>query len=159
MKTNTQHAFVNQLLIGTLVVFVLGGGAGLGTVWLRHQISITANSTLRAEQQIAEIERSLAEVNTRIASEQSPDTLERRNRNLRLDLAFPASDRIVRVSEPVEQILARKRNQELFNSDTAATARGLDSVRFTVDPADARAGVPRNTTPDNGGGITPVRRQ
>lgn len=136
MKTNSQHAFINQLLIGTLVVFVLGGGAGIGTVWLRHQISITANEMLAAERQIAEAERSLDEINTRIASEQSPDTLERRNREFRLGLAFPASDRIVRVSEPVEELLARKRNQELFKEHFVPTA--------TFNPGD---------------GITPVRRQ
>ena len=57
MNKKDTHAFVNQLLVYTLVMICFSGSIGLGTVWLRHQISITANNTKRLEQRIVESER------------------------------------------------------------------------------------------------------
>ena len=79
MKKNNSQAFVNQLLVYTLVMICFSGSIGLGTVWLRHQISLTANNTKQLEQRIAESERHLAELNTQITAEQSIDVLARRN--------------------------------------------------------------------------------
>ncbi len=70
MKKNSSQAFVNQLLVYTLVMICFSGSIGLGTVWLRHQISITANNTKQLEQRIIESERHLAELNTQITAEQ-----------------------------------------------------------------------------------------
>ena len=36
MKKTDTHAFVNQLLVYTLVMICFSGSIGLGTVWLRH---------------------------------------------------------------------------------------------------------------------------
>ncbi len=43
MKTNSS-AFVHQLVLCLLVTFAVAGSTGLGTVWMRHQISTTANT-------------------------------------------------------------------------------------------------------------------
>jgi len=49
MKKTGNHAFVNQLLIYTLVMIGFSGSVGMGAVWLRHQISVTANRTKQIE--------------------------------------------------------------------------------------------------------------
>jgi hypothetical protein len=69
MRPFGNRAFVNQLLVYTLVMISLTGSIGLGTVWLRHQISVTANSTRVLEASVAEVERSMAETTIRVAAE------------------------------------------------------------------------------------------
>ena len=87
----TSHAFVNQVFVCVLVSIGFGGSIGLGTVWLRHQISITANENRILAGRLAEIERRIAETKTLVESEQSPDALRRLNANLHLGLV-PVSD-------------------------------------------------------------------
>lgn len=127
MKSSGKHAFVNQLFVYMLVGFCLTGSAGLGTVWLRHQISITANHTRRLEVRLAEAERRLAEVVTNVAAEQSPDALERRNREMQLGLVMPREPQVVRVAESPERRLAAKRNADIFTDETAVAP-----VRFVL---------------------------
>jgi len=43
MRTNN-HAFINQFFLCTLFTICFSGSIGLGTVWMRHQISLTANA-------------------------------------------------------------------------------------------------------------------
>ncbi|MFH1497884.1 MAG: hypothetical protein ABII82_08675 [Verrucomicrobiota bacterium] len=127
MNTSGKNAFINQLFVYVLVGVCLSGSAGLGAVWLRHQISITANHTRRLEVRLAEAERRLAEVTTYVAAEQSPDALERRNREMRLGLVMPREPQVVRVAESPERRLAARRNADLFADEPAATP-----VRFTL---------------------------
>ncbi|EIQ00085.1 hypothetical protein OpiT1DRAFT_04622 [Opitutaceae bacterium TAV1] len=155
MHLSGKNAFINQLLVGMLVVFVLGGSAGLGAVWLRHQISLTARATLELEQKLARVERRLAETNTFVAAEQSPDTLERRNRDMRLGLALPRRENVHHVTEPVEERLATRRNGELFKGDRVVPAAGAAPLRFA--PADTASFYIDTTR--TGGGTTPARRQ
>jgi hypothetical protein len=118
MNKNNSHAFVNQLLIYTLVMICFSGSIGLGTVWLRHQISVTANTARVLESRIAEIERHIAETNTQIAGEQSPDVLARRNREWALGLVPPQNTQVVRVTGSPEQRLAAKNNADVFSSES-----------------------------------------
>ncbi len=126
-KTST-NAFVNQLLVYTLVMICFSGSIGLGTVWLRHQISVTANNTKQLEQRIAETERHMAEVNTQITEEQSIDVLARRNTEWRLGLVLPKEPQVVRVSDSVEQRLTARNNAEIF----AAASNVVIPVRFRL---------------------------
>jgi Tfp pilus assembly protein PilN len=126
-KTNS-HAFVNQLLVYTLVMICFSGGIGLSTVWLRHQISLTANNTKLLDQRIAETERRIAEVSTSITAEQSIDVLNRRNTEWRLGLVLPKEPQVVRVAESVERRLAARRNAEVFAGDSLVTT----PVRFRL---------------------------
>jgi N-acetylmuramic acid 6-phosphate (MurNAc-6-P) etherase len=131
MKKNTSAAFVNQLLVYTLVMISFSGSIGLGTVWLRHQISLTANNTKQLEQRIIESERHLAEINTQITAEQSIDVLARRNNEWKLGLVLPKEPQVVRVSESPERRLASRNNVEVFASE-AVTSGKLSSVRFRL---------------------------
>lgn len=131
MNKKDTHAFVNQLLIYTLVMICFSGSIGLGTVWLRHQISITANNTKRLEQRIIESERHLAELNTQITAEQSIDVLARRNSEWKLGLVLPKEPQVVRVSESPERILASRNHAEVFASEAVATGT-VTPVRFRI---------------------------
>ncbi len=115
MKNNAR-AFVNQFFIGLLVTLCFGGSVGLGTVWIRHQISITANTNRVLVADIAELDRHLAEKSALVETEQRPDNLRRRNLEFRLGLV-PMSDSQVAVvpvaDDPVRQ-MAMKANLRLF---------------------------------------------
>jgi len=114
MNKNSSHAFVNQLLMYPLVMVCCSGSIGLGTVWLRYQISVTANRNKLLETRIAEVERHLAETTTAIETEQGPATLMRRNTEWRLGLVQPSEAKVSHVTEAVDLRLATKHNQELF---------------------------------------------
>lgn len=127
MKNNS-HAFINQLLVCLLVTFCFSGSIGLGTVWMRHQISLTANANKALEQRIAEVERALAETATFLETEQSTVVLRRRNEDLKLGLVAPTEAQFVRVTQDPDRHLAAKRNRALFD-DSALTP---PAVKFTL---------------------------
>ena len=127
MKNNS-HAFINQLLVCLLVTFCFSGSIGLSTVWMRHQISLIANSNKSLETRIAEVERHLAETATFIETEQSNDVLRRRNAEFRLGMVQPQEAQLVRVTEDPDRSLAAKANRGLFD-DRALPAAPL---KFTL---------------------------
>jgi hypothetical protein len=119
MKTSDTRAFANQLLVCFLVTVCCSGSVGMGIVWMRHQISVTANINRILAARITEVERNCEATKALVATEQDPDVLRRRNAEWNLGMA-PESDRqVVRVTEdPVQQLVAL-RNQELFTADRA----------------------------------------
>ncbi|QYM78089.1 hypothetical protein K0B96_12305 [Horticoccus luteus] len=121
MFTQDTRAFVNQMLVYTLVMICFSGSVGLGTVWLRHQISVTANAARDIEGRIAEVRRHIDETNATIQAEKSPDVLARRNVEMRLGLVQPREENVVRVNEDPVFRLAAKRNRTLF-SDTGGAS-------------------------------------
>ena len=128
MNNKETHGFVNQLLVYTLVMICFSGSIGLGTVWLRQQIAQTANNVKLLESRSQAIERHLAETNALIAAESSADVLARRNTEWNLGLVRPQERQIVRVFEPVEDRLARKRHDQLFADERGTVA----PVRFVL---------------------------
>jgi hypothetical protein len=124
MKKTDTHAFVNQLLVYTLVMICFTGSVGLGTVWLRHQISVTANRNKQLEARLAEMERHLGEAITAVEAEQGPDRLLERNDRWHLGLARPQEPQVQRVSEDVVLAMAKNRNRGLF------TDVGVTSIVF-----------------------------
>ena len=131
MNKKDTHAFVNQLLIYTLVMICFSGSIGLGTVWLRHQISLTANNTKLLEQRIVEAERHLAELNTQVTAEQSIDVLARRNAEWNLGLVLPKEPQVVGGAESPERRLASRNNAEVFAPEAVATGT-VTAVRFRI---------------------------
>ena len=103
---NNSRAFVNQLVISLVLAIGLGGGAGLGTVWMRHQISTTANHIRAVKAQTAEVERFISEKVAEVASAQRPDSMRLLNEQFRLGLV-PISD------------------VPIFNASTDEAVRGL----------------------------------
>lgn len=113
MNKNDKHAFVNQLLVYTLVMICFSGSIGLGTVWLRQQIAQTAKNISQYEIRAGDLERRLGEINALVAAEQSPDELLRKNADWRIGLVLPRQDQVERIYVRPEDRLDAKRNQEL----------------------------------------------
>jgi hypothetical protein len=131
MRKNSQ-AFINQLLVCLLVTFCVSGSIGLGTVWMRHQISVVANANKGLEQAIAKVERQLAEKAMEIETEQSPDLLRQKNNALRLGLVQAQESQWRRVSEDPDRHLAAKANRNLF-SDRAGSPAPI-ALTFATNP-------------------------
>ena len=122
MKFSSSQGFVNQLLLYTLLLIGFSGSIGLGTVWMRQQISRTANATKQIEARIADIERHLGEATTAAETERDPKILLRRNAQWRLGLVEPNPTQIVHVPEDPVMHLAAKRNRGLFGDRPAIVA-------------------------------------
>ena len=111
MRSNN-HAFVNQFVIYTLVTICFSGSIGLGTVWMRHQISLTANANKLLETRLAELNRHLAETATSIEIEEDPALLKQRNASMNLGLIPPA---VQDITESAPLRLAAKAGRALSN--------------------------------------------
>lgn len=111
----SNHAFVNQLLVYTLVMICFSGTIGLGTVWIRHQISLTANATKVLDAQIAECDRRINETKAVLEAEQDTAVLKQRNAQWHLGLVPPTAEQIVRLPGDPVMRLARKHNGGLYN--------------------------------------------
>jgi hypothetical protein len=122
MKTTDTHAFVNQFLVCLLVTFCFSGSIGLGTVWMRQQISATANANRKLAARIADLQRRINETNTVIEGEQTSDVLRRRNADWRLGLELTTDTQVVRMPEDPVLRLARRHNRDLFNDNVAAVS-------------------------------------
>lgn len=115
MRQKDNHAFVNQLLVCLLVTFGFGGSIGLATVWMRHQITVTAQTNRALQANLADVKRRIDATVTVVESEQSYEALTRRNADWHLGLA-PATDaQVVRVTVDPVMRLARRRDSNLFN--------------------------------------------
>jgi hypothetical protein len=126
MKKNSQ-AFVNQLLVCLLVTMTFGGSLGLGTVWVRHQISVTAkmNRSLLAE--ITEVNRRSDDIEAQIRSEQRPELMRQLNLEFRLGLAPMNEVPTVHITENVNQRMVERANRWSFPEQA-----GLEPVTFKV---------------------------
>lgn len=100
MKKNSQ-AFVNQLLVCLLVTMTFGGSIGLGTVWMRHQISLTAKANAALLAEMREINRRSDDIEAAIRGEQRPELLRQLNLEMRLGLAPMNEVPVVHVTDNV----------------------------------------------------------
>jgi hypothetical protein len=125
MKTNSR-AFVNHVLLGLLVTIGFGGSVGLGTVWMRHQISTTANANRLLAAEYTRIERLIDEKKTIIETEQSPDKLRTLNAAMNLGLVDMTQIQVVHVTENTTDRIAAR----LY--DVRDTDRAPAPIRFTV---------------------------
>ena len=121
MKKDTS-AFANQLLVGLIVAICCGGSIGLGTVWMRHQISVTAKENRDLAAQIARLERLIDEKKTIIETEQAPDKLRALNAGLGLGLVPMTQIPVEHVSENVVERMARLAHRDLFTDAAARPA-------------------------------------
>jgi hypothetical protein len=115
MKPPPARAFVGQLITLTLLLLVFSGSLGLGAVWVRQEISGTANRSHGLENRIADAERRLDELNAEVAAGLNPKALLRQNQAMQLGLLSPNEIQIIRVDGSPELRLAAKRNRDIFN--------------------------------------------
>jgi hypothetical protein len=112
-------AFVNQFMVYTLVAICGSASIGLGTVWMRHQISVTANANKVLEASIADLERRIEETDAAVAAEQDPAVLNRRNLDWNLGLVAPGETQVHRVTDDPVARLASIQNRKLFSEGPA----------------------------------------
>jgi hypothetical protein len=124
MKPPPSHALVNRLIAMTLLLLVFSGTLGLGAVWMRQEISRTANRSRALEGDITGVERRLDEINAQVAAAVNPDALLRQGQFMNLALASPRELQVVRVPESAELRLATKRNRDVFSVSTASLEGG-----------------------------------
>jgi len=117
-RTNSQ-AFVNQFMVYALVAIFGSASIGLGTVWMRHQISLAANANKVLEASIADVERRIEETDAAISAEQDPATLNLKNTEWRLGLVQPNETQVRRIPDDVVARLASNQNRKLFGEGSA----------------------------------------
>ena len=120
----SNHAFVNQFFLCSLFTICFSGSIGVGTVWMRHQISLAANTNKALEARLAELGRHLAETATAIEIEQAPVLLEQRNVSMRLGLVHPV---VTDVTENPALHLTTKSNRGSFTDRPMAISFQLAS--------------------------------
>ncbi|MEJ1971308.1 MAG: hypothetical protein WDM96_01925 [Lacunisphaera sp.] len=120
MNLVSPRTLVNRLIALTLLLLVFAGTLGLGAVWMRGEISRTANRSRALAGQLTDVERRLDEVNAQVAAAVNPDALLRQGQFMNLALASPRELQVMRVDESPELRLAAKRNREVFSLATAA---------------------------------------
>ena len=119
MKPPPAASLVNRIIAMILTLLVLSGTLGLGAVWMRQEISQTANRSRAFEGRITDVERRLDEVNAQVAAALNPDSLLRQNQFMNLALATPREVQVNRVAESAELRLATKRNRDVFSIGSA----------------------------------------
>jgi hypothetical protein len=122
MRTGTHgssRAFVNQYMVFALVAICSTATVGLGTVWMRHQISLAANANKVLESQIAELDRRIEETDASVAAEQDPSVLNRRNAEWHLGLVAPGETQVHRITDDPVLRLASEHNRKLFGDGPA----------------------------------------
>ena len=116
---NGSRAFVNHFMVYALVAICTSASIGLGTVWMRHQISVAANENKVLEAAVADLDRRIEETDAAIAAEQDPAVLNRRNADWRLGLVAPGETQVRRVTEDPVMRLASLHNRKLFGDGPA----------------------------------------
>lgn len=122
MRTRNKEgsrAFVNQFLVYALVAICGSASIGLGTVWMRHQISLAANENKVLEASISDLERRIEETDAAIAAEQDPAILNQRNAEWHIGLVPPGETQVHRVSEDPVMRLASLHNRKIFGEGPA----------------------------------------
>lgn len=128
MKNNS-HGFVNQFMVGLLVTLCSGGTLGVGTVWMRHEISLVANANRALATRITEVDRRIAETKTLVESAQSPEALRRLNAEFQIGLVPVSDGQVVHVTEDPVRRLATRANRGLYGEAPAAVAFTITQPR------------------------------
>lgn len=131
MHKSDTHAFVNQLLVCLLVTIGFGGSIGLGTVWMRHQISLTANSKRLLAAELAALRRLSEETNALVEAEQRPEILRQRNLEWRMGMAPVSEGQVVHVTEDLVRRLRARANRDIYDRGTNDSTAAM-SIRLSL---------------------------
>ena len=144
MKFSGPQAFVNQLVLGLLVTIGGGGTAGLGLVWMRHQVSIVADANAGLERQLEDVDRRIKSVAALVEEEQSYDVLRARNESMHLGLVEWTPTQVVAVREDPTRGLVARANRRLYESNPEL---GAASVYFRLPQSAPATTAPSSAAP------------
>lgn len=125
MKTFGTHAFVNQVLLGLLVTIGFGGSVGLGTVWMRHQVSVVADNNAALEQEYERVRRQLADTDALVEAAMSSDILRAKNQSMELGLVEMSQARITNVPRGSADRLVARSARRAREREAAASGVGI----------------------------------
>jgi len=128
MNTPVRAGFVNSMFVCTLFGLGCSGSVGVATVWLQHQISVTANENKVLEARIAAVRRESEQLTAEIAFESDAAALLQRNSQMKLGLVQPTQSQQMFISEDPLRHLASKHSLELH----PAPIRPLDGDRLAL---------------------------
>ena len=99
-KTRNPQDTIYVYRIATLMALNLltATAGGLGLLYMRQQISATAEHIRSTQLAIADCDRRLQYVNVQIAEATSPEALKRRAAQLAINLSAPANEQIVHLA-------------------------------------------------------------
>jgi hypothetical protein len=138
MKPPPAPGLVNRVIALTLLLLIFTGTLGLGAVWMRQEISQTANQTRALEEKLTGVGRRLDEVNAKVAEAVNPNALLLQAKFMNLALTAPREIQVVRVTGSAELKLAAKRNREAFSLETAPAGSATPNSDFRVVTASLR---------------------
>jgi hypothetical protein len=145
MKIFETRAFVNQFVIGLLVMIGFGGTVGLGTVWMRHQVSVLAEQNNQIETQIKDVERHIASTSALVEAARSQDVLIGKNESMHLGLEEMTQSHLFAVTDDPLRALVAHANRRALDSERGALAAG-PGIRLNLEqpsaPAMAGTGAP-----------------
>jgi hypothetical protein len=119
MHSASSRAFVNSLVVYSLVAIGCTGSVGLGMVWSRHELSMLARDNKQLSTQISTLDRQSQETLAEIAAQQDPVALLASNERWHLGLVPPDPDHLEHMTTDPEIYLASKRNRGLFEDRVA----------------------------------------
>lgn len=119
---NSSRAFVNPFVVCLVVCIGFGTTIGIGTVWMRHQISLLAKSHRDLVAETARVERLVREKTTLIESEQTPEKLRALNAAMQLGLVPMNEVPVLHVADNVVDRMARRAHRELYREAAAPAA-------------------------------------
>jgi hypothetical protein len=128
-KTRNPQDTIYIYRIATLMALNLltATAGGLGLLWMRQEISATAERVRIKQVELADCERRLQYIEVQIAEATSPDALKRRVAELGLDLQPPARDQVVHLAALPALAPARveeKPSEPFFRSYELALLKG-----------------------------------
>lgn len=105
--------FANPLLLGAVLGLGLSGSVGVGAVWLRHQISVTANENKVLEAHIADLERQSEQLDTEIAEQEDAQVLLARQEQWKLGMVAPSAERVHHFTQDPLRHLSEKHGESI----------------------------------------------
>lgn len=115
-KPVSKFPILNRIIGYSLVLLLMMGAFGLGTVYLRHQTHQTANKIKVVERKIALEKRRFAELGDALTRRTTRSSLQALIAKRALDLRAPNRSQIVRVTVDVESRLYAKSTERYLTA-------------------------------------------
>ncbi len=97
-RQDTNSNSLHKVVCLIILILIVSASGGLGLVYLRQQISITATRLQVLEQELGVLDRNTRNLDARIGELHNPNNLLRHSTVLGLNITLPSEDQIIRFS-------------------------------------------------------------